>query len=540
MGNQKKKRLLSIEDLVKFCEEQKLYSFNSKETGYKLSVQVPANFEVDENIDDDHRGMLKLKFRIFHTGLNRNGSYVSEDAAKNAMPTIKNRPILAYIHQLDDGSWDFESHNMEYIAHEDGTYEIEYLEKQIGSFDESEPFFEYDEELDKTYVCGYGYVSEEYTKAADIIREKNGTKNSCELSIEEFAYNAKEKYLDLKQFYVAASTLLGAKDDGTEIGEGMLGSRADIADFSEQNNSQFSNCSDELLQEIKKLNENLSLYNKEKSKEGGHEPVKFEELLEKYGKTAEDIEFEYENMTDEELEAKFEEVFGEDNADGEGSDPEPTSVGENGEGEENNEPETFENMVRTYEISHSDIRYALYQLLVSYEEADNEYYWITDVYDTYFVYENWLGDRIFGQKYTKENDEVAFSEERYNLHKELLTDAEFAELTSMRSNYAEIKSQLEKYQTEEQNALKDALFVSEEYSSISDKEEFEALKVNHEEFSLEELRTKLDGIILDYAKKNSLKFSVEEPENKKVVNQTKLPINTKTNKKSRYGSIFNK
>lgn len=537
MGNQKKKRLLSIEDLVKFCEEQKLYSFNSKETGYKLSVQVPANFEVDENIDDDHRGMLKLKFRIFHTGLNRNGSYVSEDAAKNAMPTIKNRPILAYIHQLDDGSWDFESHNMEYIAHEDGTYEIEYLEKQIGSFDESEPFFEYDEELDKTYVCGYGYVSEEYTKAADIIREKNGTKNSCELSIEEFAYNAKEKYLDLKQFYVAASTLLGAKDDGTEIGEGMLGSRADIADFSEQNNSQFSNCSDGLLQEIKKLNENLSLYNKEKSKEGGHEPVKFEELLEKYGKTAEDIEFEYENMTDEELEAKFEEVFGEDNADGEGSDPEPTSVGENGEGEENNEPETFENMVRTYEISHSDIRYALYQLLVSYEEADNEYYWITDVYDTYFVYENWLGDRIFGQKYTKENDEVAFSEERYNLHKELLTDAEFAELTSMRSNYAEIKSQLEKYQTEEQNALKDALFVSEEYSSISDKKEFEALKVNHEEFSLEELRTKLDGIILDYAKKNSLKFSVEEPENKKVVNQTKLPINTKTNKKSRYGSL---
>ena len=540
MGNQKKKRLLSIEDLVKFCEEQKLYSFNSKETGYKLSVQVPANFEVDENIDDNHRGMLKLKFRIFHTGLNRNGSYVSEDAAKNAMPTIKNRPILAYIHQLDDGSWDFESHNMEYIAHEDGTYEIEYLEKQIGSFDESEPFFEYDEELDKTYVCGYGYVSEEYTKAADIIREKNGTKNSCELSIEEFAYNAKEKYLDLKQFYVAASTLLGAKDDGTEIGEGMLGSKADIADFSEQNNSQFSNCSDELLQEIKKLNENLSLYNKEKSKEGGHEPVKFEELLEKYGKTAEDIEFEYENMTDEELEARFEEVFGEDNADGEGSDPEPTSVGENGEGEENNEPETFENMIRTYEISHSDVRYALYQLLASYEEADNEYYWITDVYDTYFVYENWSGDRLFGQKYTKDNDEVAFSEERYNLHKELLTDAEFAELTAMRSNYAEIKSQLEKYQTEEQNALKDALFVSEEYSSISDKEEFEALKVNHEEFSLEELRTKLDGIILDYAKKNSLKFSVEEPENKKVVNQTKLPINTKTNKKSRYGSIFNK
>ena len=47
MGVEKRKRLLSIEDLVRFCEEQKLYNFNSKDTGYRLSVQVPANFEVN-------------------------------------------------------------------------------------------------------------------------------------------------------------------------------------------------------------------------------------------------------------------------------------------------------------------------------------------------------------------------------------------------------------------------------------------------------------------------------------------------------------
>ena len=538
MGNQKKKRLLCIEDLVQFCEEQKLYSFNSKEHGYKLSVHIPATFEIDENTDDDHRGMLKVKFRIFHTGLNRNGSYVSEEAAKNAMPTIKNRPILAYIHQLDNGEWDFESHNMEYIEKDDGTYEIEYLERQIGSFDESEPFFEYDAELDKNYICGYGYISEEYTKAADIIRRKNGTKNSCELSIEEFAYNAKEKYLDLKQFYVAASTLLGARKDGTEVGEGMLGSRADIADFSEQNNSTL-NYNEELLHEIKMLNEKLSLYNKEKSKEGG-QPVKFEELLEKYGKTLEDVTFEYENMTDEELEAKFEEVFGKECTAEEGEDPAS-------EGEEifevqtaentNSEPETFENMIRTYEISHSDIRYSLYQLLSSYEEMDNEYYYITDVYDTYFVFENWSGGTIYGQKYNKENDEITFNGERYNLHKELLTDSEYAELTTMRSNYEVIQSKLVAYQEAEQKALKDALFLSDEYSSISDKAEFEELKANHEEFSLDELKTKLDNIILDYAKKNCLKFNFEENEIEKKINQTKLPINTKANKKSRYGSL---
>jgi len=39
-------------------------------------------------------------------------SFVSEEAAKDSMPTIKNRPIMAYIHQRDDGEWDFEGHNM--------------------------------------------------------------------------------------------------------------------------------------------------------------------------------------------------------------------------------------------------------------------------------------------------------------------------------------------------------------------------------------------------------------------------------------------
>jgi len=42
--------------------------------------------------------MMRLKFRIFHLDVNRNGSFVSKKAAKAAMPTIKNRPVMAYIH----------------------------------------------------------------------------------------------------------------------------------------------------------------------------------------------------------------------------------------------------------------------------------------------------------------------------------------------------------------------------------------------------------------------------------------------------------
>lgn len=252
----KRKKMLTVEDLYKFCLENNFAKFSAKESGYQLAVQVPTTFEVDDTSDDNHRGMMRLKFRILHDGKNRNGSFVSHDAAVKASNTIADRPIMAAIHQLDDGSWDFKSHEMEIIKNDEGESEINYIEKQVGSFSSEKPFWEHDDELDKDYLCAYGYIAEEYTKAADIIRNKGWTKNSCELVIEEMAFNAKEKQLELNAFYLSASTLLGREDDGTPIGEGMLGSRADIADFSIENNSVFSQ-NEKVIKLLSELNEKL-------------------------------------------------------------------------------------------------------------------------------------------------------------------------------------------------------------------------------------------------------------------------------------------
>lgn len=600
-----KRNLLTIQDLLKFCQENKLYNFSSKEQGYKLKVQVPSSFEVDDNIDDTHRGMLKLKIRIFHTGLNRNGSFVSEEAAKEAMPTIKNRPVLAAIHQLDNGEWDFESHNFEIVTNEEtGEEEINYIEKQVGSFDESEPFFEYDEELDKTYICSYAYIAEDYTKAADIIRAKNGTKNSVELSIDELSFNAKENYLSLDKFYVSASTLLGRRSDGTEIGEGMLGSRADIADFSEQNNTSQFDTNEELLNEIKKLNEKLTHFNinqaensaSENSKEGGNETVKFEELLTKYGKTVEDITFEYENLSDEELEAKFAEEFEGENTDGEGEDnqddnqddnQEPTSDGDegennsddsdtnadnsdddgepsddgvaegegegnadDGEGEQDSEPEQFaEKLVRTYEVSHEDIRWALYNLLSAQEDADDEWYFINAVYDNHFTYESWSGEKIYGQSYTKEGDNIAFDGERWNLHRELLTDSEYAELMSMRSNYASLVQFKEDTENAQLHTQREAILYNEKYSVLAEKDEnneykneaFAKLVSEMDNYSLTDLEKELKSVFADYIT-NGGQFAYNgESEVKPVVNKKLFTDSAnKSKKSSRYGNLFNK
>ena len=113
-----KKKALTIDDLLLFCKENNFAKFSSKESGYQLAVQVPTTFEVESESDENHRGMLRLKFRIFHEGLNRNGSFVSHKAAVKASKTIADRPIMAAIHKLDDGSWDFESHEMEIIEND--------------------------------------------------------------------------------------------------------------------------------------------------------------------------------------------------------------------------------------------------------------------------------------------------------------------------------------------------------------------------------------------------------------------------------------
>ncbi|MBO5627826.1 MAG: hypothetical protein J5965_01945, partial [Aeriscardovia sp.] len=59
-----KKKLLTLDDLVKFCEQHQFTKFSAKDSGYQLAVQVPTTFEVEDDSDDSHRGMIRLKFRI--------------------------------------------------------------------------------------------------------------------------------------------------------------------------------------------------------------------------------------------------------------------------------------------------------------------------------------------------------------------------------------------------------------------------------------------------------------------------------------------
>ena len=93
---------------------------------------------------------------------------------------------------------------------------------------------------------------------------------------------------------------------------GMAHANITIQDFSAENNSFVFNKAELINEVTTAVLEQLS--NKkafaENLKEGGNQTMdKFNELLEKYGKTVEDITFEYENLTDEELESAFANAF---------------------------------------------------------------------------------------------------------------------------------------------------------------------------------------------------------------------------------------
>lgn len=554
-----KKKILTEDDLLKFCQEQEFAKFSSKDTGYQLALKVPTTFEIDDTVDENHRGMMRLKFRIFHTGLNRNKSYVSKESAEKAMNTIADRPVLAAIHQLDDGSWDFEGHEMEIVKDEKGKEELRYIESQVGSFSSEPAFWEHDDNLDKDYVCAYAYISEEYTKACEIIRAKQGSKNSCELFIDELSYNAKEKYLELNDFYVNASTLLGSHDDGTEIQEGMEGSRADIADFSVNNNSVKFDKDEKMIELLENLNKTLSNFNKEQtpvqtqSKEGGtnNKMTKFEELLAKYGKTVEDVTFDYTEMSDEELEAKFAEMFDDDNSDGDNSDNgesgEPSNDGEGASDPDGNEGGNIsknELFNKLFEISFDEIRYALNNLCSVYRN-DSEWCYVSQVYENYFIMEDWDSDKYYKQSYEKDGDNISLSGERIEMFAMLLTESEKLSIEDMRSNYAALKEFKETAEKNELHAQKEAIINADNYSVLTEKDsegnyvnaDFAELVKTMDNYSVEDFETKVKVMHSDYMSAHANFSSVDT---KKNTNSVKIltNMNKKSKPKKNYGNLF--
>ena len=540
------KKLLTLEDLAKFCKEQNFSNFSSKDTGYQLSVQVPANFEVDGNVYQDNT-LLFGKVKVFHIGPNRNGSSVTKNAAEKALSTIAYKPLLANFCEVD-GVKDFTSHDME--LNDDGS--VTYVEHQIGCFTADAPVIQYDETTEKEFVFAKVAIPREYTDACDIIERKNGTKVSVELLVNEMNYSAKDDILELTDIIVQGCTCLGTNPEtGDSVEEGMQGARLDIVDFSVDNNSIVDKSNNELnskmLEILEKLNDTISNFNIQNfNQEGGENAMnKFEELLDLYGLTAGDVTFEVEGLSDEDLEAKFVEVYGDAEefkkkkkcSDKEDESEEEEDFAGCGKKKKRCAVNT-ENSTVEFELSHDDIRMALYGLLESTWD-ENSYAWVCEVYDTYFIYQKeTYGDdgyeyKYYKQGYSKNEDNVELSGDPVEVFSTFVTESEKTALDMIRSQYEELKAFKDQYDAAQTKAQKDEILESAEYAEIKDSEEFKALVADAEKYSVDELKVKADLIFAAAMKK---KFNFESKPEKKSVG---INFNAEPDKKKQaYSGLF--
>lgn len=555
MPKKKKRRIMSIDELYEFCLKNNFAHFDSNEFGKELMVRMNGNFEKTSKDEDKHKESLTpFVSRAFHDHVNLNKSEISEESFNENVPSANFRPILAHITTNSDNELDFGSHDYYVTTDKDGNDKVVYEEQPIGVIDGTKTTIEYDEDAGVNRAVLHGYLYDEYCQDAIEILNRRGTVDcSVELCIRELSFNTANKTLQLDDFYVSGLTLL-SKD----VSPGMAGSNFKIEDFAVNAETVTFNTDNKLVETLEKLTNILESFDiNQKSKEGGtnNKMTKFEELLAKYGKTAEDVTFDYTEMSDEELEAKFAEMFDDDNSEGDNSDNgesgEPSNDGD-GDGEGASDPDgnegesqTFEKIVRTYEISHEDTRYALYNLLAPYEESDNDYYYISNVFDSYFVYEGWCTDKIYRQNYTKDGDNVAFDGERIELFRELLTASEKAELESMRSNYAALKEFKETAEKNELHAQKEAIINADNYSVLTEKDsegnyvntDFAELVKTMDNYSVEDFETKVKVMHSDYMSAHANFSSVDT---KKNTNSVKIltNMNKKSKPKKNYGNLF--
>ena len=167
----------------------------------------------------------------------------------------------------------------------------------------------------------------------------------------------------------------------------------------------------------------------------------------------------------------------------------------------------------TFEVSMSEIMYSLYELVNnSYSEVDNDYYSV-DVYEgsKTVVMTGMFSGRSYRQGYKVRNNVYSLVGDRVSVKVVYATPEEEAELDKMRSNYSSISEKLAKYESEPE---KIAVLESSDYSAIANEEDFVNLKKreNYFDLSVDEVKTKADELLLQYAKSGKLNFAEEKKE----------------------------
>ena len=458
-----------------------------------MYASLPVNYSIDNSFDNEK--FLKLRLDFAHDGINRKKTRFSSEILEAKKSGLFLSPLLGHIVRTEDGSYKFGSHDMEFRPNPFKNNEVQtfYLESILGIIPPEEyADFEIKQVNGQNRVFVTGYLYKKYSNfAEDLLREYESTPVSMETEIKKYTYSADEDVYDVLDFEYKGITFLGQ-----EVTTGMIDANAQIYAVDDEIKNQMVI----MLQDLKSLfSLNADDTNTEKgglSMENNQDVMPVEAISDNSSDVAEVVNTE---NTPEDVDATVEN-------NGENPIPEATEViaekevqsAETTETEvstENFEQNSPANFVKSFSISHEDIRAGLYSKLIPLEEADQEDYFIESVYDEYFEYYACNKKKTYRQKYAVGADgTIDFVETRVELYVEKLTSDEKAVLDAMRQNYdsqvAELNS-LREFKANYDMAEKQSV-MDKWATKIGNTQEFAELTVNEQfkNYAVEELEKK--------------------------------------------------
>lgn len=489
-------------------------------------VQTESLFSVDEEFTDER--FMKVRIAAMHSGINRNNSRFSVDTILAAKESFANIPVLADVRKYTDKDGndylDYSGHTMhiETDAFDETKERLIYDEKVVGVVPEKNNFeLIKNEENGNTYVWIDALLYRDYGNyVCDILNARDGkTDVSMEIHCDDCSFSAKDKVLDVGIMQAAAVTLLGE-----HVVPGMKNAHAEAFSVNSDRENQLIS----IMQELKQSLDNYTSLRKE-------ETTKMQEVFEDENKK----NVPDDDVVEEEVQESTpaEQSIEEDTP----TTPEETeNQDDNQENTSSDEDETFskENLFnKLFEVSFDEIHYAL-NVLCSVYRNDDEWCYVTQVYDEYFIMMDWDNDKYYKQSYTRDGDNISLSGERIELFAMFLTESEKIAIESMRENYSkfeEVSAKLSKY---EEEPRKMEVITSNDYAQIADLEEVKTFSniESHFDMSIEEVKGHMDELLLNYAKSGNLNFSsIGEV---KQVGMKHIPITKK--KSGRYGNLFSK
>lgn len=433
--------------------------------------------------------------RIAYTGKNRNGSFISKASFESAIPSMYGCPVVAnYMREIDE----IGSHDGEIVETPDGDLKYVNITQPVGFVPPGAKYWW--ETLEDDGVI-HQYLNTEVIlwkrqEAYDKIKENGITRHSMEISVIDG--EMQDDYYQINEFEFTAFCLLGTAEPCFESSA--------LFTF---NKNEMQDQLNEMFKEFK-LAFSSNLTEKEE-----HPEMILQELLDKYNLTVEDLDFEYENLSDEELTAKFAELY--DAKKDEEPDEEPEEDPEDEPEEDIEEPseedDDEDDKTKKFALE-SILRGNLCKTIYDKEVVEDAWgsyprYFMwdydADLHEVYFqdALDDW---NLYGAPYEEDGDDVVIDFEAKKRKKLAVVD--YVEGEASMSHVDTYAAFIQRYENtcnalneriaeyEAKNHQMEANKLFEEFEEqLSDSEEFQALKSSVADYSIEELEEKLYSIV---------------------------------------------